>query len=311
MRVLVTGASGFVGRWLTETLGGAGHEVIAIGHDVDVLDADSISQALIDASPDAIAHLAAIAFAPDASADPAAAFSVAIGGTLNVLEAARSAERPPAVLVTGSSEVYGAPRSDDLPLRESAPLMPRSPYALSKAAQESVALAYAARFGMRVAVSRSFNHAGPGQRPVFVVPALAERIRALVAGDASDIPVGNIDVRRDLTDVRDVVDAYRLLLEAALEGTVPRGGIVVNVCSGRSIAIRFVVEELCRLAGVEPVIRVDRDLVRPNDPPEIRGDATLLENLTGWRATTPLTTTLADVWASVAGIPATAGLPSD
>lgn len=311
MRVLVTGASGFVGRWLTEILDGAGHEIIAMGRDIDVTDGDAVMQAVGDAAPDAIAHLAAIAFAADASADPGAAFSVAIGGTLNIMEAARSAERPPVVLVTGSSEVYGSPRIDDLPLRESAPLVPRSPYALSKAAQESVALAFAARHGLRVVVARSFNHTGPGQRPAFVVPALAQRIRAVASGDSVDVPVGNIDVRRDLSDVRDVADAYRLLLEAALEGTVPRGGMVVNVCSGRSIAIRFVVEELCRLAGVEPEIRVDPDLVRPDDPPEVRGDASLLESLTGWRATTPLTTTLADVWASTAGVPATAGHTSD
>lgn len=308
MRVLVTGAGGFVGQWLSPALESAGHEVIESPSGVDVTDGEAIRTSVTDAAPDAIAHLAAVAFAPDASSDLQRAISVAVGGTINVMEAALATSRPPIVLVTGSADVYGAPGLDDLPLRETAPLRPRSAYALSKAAQESVALAYAARHGLRVVVARSFNHTGPGQRPVFVVPAMAHRIRALAAGETADIPVGNIDVRRDLTDVRDVADAYRRLLEAASEGTVPRGGMAINVCSGESIAIRFVIEELCRLAGVQPLINVEPSLVRSDDPPDIRGDASLLKSITGWQVTTPLATTLADVWASVAGVPAVAGV---
>ena len=305
MRVLITGARGFVGGWLTRALTEAGHEAIPTGAGFDVTDRDSVRFALTEGAPDAVAHLAAVAFAPDARSDPMRAFEVAVGGTVNVMEAVRAMERPPAVLVTGSSEVYGSPMADDLPLRENAPLLPESPYALSKAAQESVALAFASRHGLRVAVTRSFNHTGPGQRPVFVVPALAHRVRALAAGEASDIPVGNLDVRRDLSDVRDVAQAYRGLLEALMDGTVPRGGMALNVCSGQAVAIRFVLDELCRVAGVEPVLRVDPELVRPDDPPEIRGDGSTLEDLTGWRPTTPLTTTIADVWsATVDAIPA-------
>ncbi len=300
MRVLVTGASGFVGGWLTRALTDAGHEVLA-PEGLDVTHGHDVVDALTELAPDAVAHLAAVAFAPDASSDPGLAFETTIGGTINVFEAVRQMPRPSAVLVTGSSEVYGAPGPEELPLRETAPVRPRTAYALSKAAQESVALAYAAREGLRVCVTRSFNHAGPGQRPVFVVPALAERVRAAARGEAASIPTGNLDVRRDLTDVRDVADGYRRLLEALLDGTVPAGGLVINVCSGRAVAIRAVLEELCRLAGVEPVVTVDPGLVRPDDAPEIRGDATRIERLLGWRATTPLATTLSDVWASVAG----------
>ncbi len=306
MRVLITGASGFVGRWLAKALTDGGHAIIDIGTEVDVTDRAAIGKTISGAAPDAIVHLAAVAFAPDASADPGAAYSVAIGGTVNVLEAVRTLPRPSVVLVTGSSEVYGEPHPDDLPLRESSALRPRSPYSLSKAAQESVALAYAARYGLSIVVTRSFNHTGPGQRPVFVVPALAGRVRAFAAGEAPDIPVGNLDVRRDLMDVRDVTDAYRRILEAQATGGVAVGGLVLNVCSGRSVAIRDVLDELCRLAGVEPVIRVDPKLVRANDPAEIRGDATAVQALTGWAATTPLTKTLADVWAALPG-PTTRG----
>lgn len=298
MRVLVTGASGFVGGWLTRALTDAGHEVLA-PEGLDVTIADDVVDVLTELAPDAVAHLAAVAFAPDAASEPGRAFETTIGGTINVFEAVRQIPRPPAVLVTGSSEVYGAPGPDDLPLRETASVRPRTPYSLSKAAQESVGLAYAAREGLRVCVTRSFNHAGPGQRPVFVVPALAERVRAMAQGEATSIATGNLDVRRDLTDVRDVADAYRRLLEALLDGTVPAGGLLLNVCSGRAVAIRSVLEELCRLAGVEPVVTMDPGLMRPDDAPEIRGDATRIERLLGWRATTPLTTTLADVWAAI------------
>lgn len=298
MRVLVTGVTGFVGGWIAKALRGAGHEVLAPDR-VDVTDADAVADEMRRLAPDAVAHLAAVAFAPDAGTDPSRAFRVTLGGTINVLEAVRSIDPTPAVLVSGSSEVYGSPRPADLPLTELSPLAPRSPYALSKAAQEGVCLAYAARHGLRLVVTRSFNHVGPDQRDVFVVPALASRVRAMAAGEAIDIPVGNLDVRRDLTDVRDVVGAYVGLLAGLVEGSIPPGGLCLNVCSGRSVAIRFVLEELCRLASVEPRVRVEPSLVRTEDPPEIRGDGSVLARLTGWQPTTSLETTLADVWASL------------
>ncbi|MDQ3492173.1 MAG: GDP-mannose 4,6-dehydratase, partial [Chloroflexota bacterium] len=234
--------------------------------------------------------------------DPANAFRVTVGGTVNLLEAVRAMRRPPPILVTGSSDVYGTPAARDLPLREDAPLRPVKPYALSKAAQESIALAYATRLGLRVAVTRSFNHAGPGQRPVFVIPALAERVAAVARGETDEVPAGNLDVRRDVTDVRDVADAYVRLLEALQQGTLDPAGVVVNVCSGRSVTIRWLLEELCRLAGVDPRIRIDPDLVRPDDAAEIRGDASAIQDLIGWRATTPLETTLADIWTAASRV---------
>jgi GDP-4-dehydro-6-deoxy-D-mannose reductase len=242
-----------------------------------------------------VAHLAAIAFGPDAGADPANAFRVTVGGTVNLLEAARQLPRTPVVLISGSADVYGTPTAEDLPLTEEAPLRPLKPYALSKTAQESVGLAYAARYGLRVLVTRSFNHAGPGQRPVFVIPALTERVAAVARGEAHQVRVGNLDVRRDVSDVRDVVDAYVRLLESAHDGGP--SGLALNICSGRSVPIRWLLEELCRLAGVEPEIHVDPALVRADDAPDIRGDASAVQRLVGWRATTPLEVTLADIWA--------------
>lgn len=304
MRVLITGANGFVGRWLVEDLRSAGHQPLPVAEHLDVRRAEDVGNEISDAHADAVAHLAAVSFAPDATADPQHALEVALLGTLNVLEAIRAQPKPPALLVTGSSEVYGFPKPSELPLTEMSPLRPLHPYALSKVAQESVALAYATRFGLRVIVTRSFNHTGPGQRADFVVPALAGRIREVVRNAAADVPVGNLDVRRDISDVRDVVRAYGRLLELAVNEELGRNGLVVNVCSGQSVSTRWLVDELARLAGVRPKLRVDPSLVRATDPPDIRGDPTLLNSITGWGPRWTLPGTLRSVWEEVAAQPA-------
>ena len=194
-------------------------------------------------------------------------------------------------------EILGA-APEDLPLRESAPARPRSAYGRSKLLQEQTALTDGRDRGVAVAVTRSFNHTGPGQRPEFVAPALARRILAARAEGRSDIVVGNIDVRRDFSDVRDVVRAYRLLLEGLAAGTVPTG-TVVNVASGRSVSIREVIALLADLVGVTVEPRVDPALVRVDDPPELVGDISLLRTLTGWEPRIPLRQTLADLVASL------------
>jgi GDP-4-dehydro-6-deoxy-D-mannose reductase len=299
MRVLVTGSSGFVGSWLMRELHRAGHEAVDTV-DLDVTDSGGVREVIAGTEPDAVVHLAAVAFAPDAAAHPQQAFAVTVGGTINVFEAVRALPRPAAVLISGSSEVYGLPRPEDLPLTELSPLQPATPYALSKAAQESIALAYGARYAFPVVATRSFNHAGPGQRPSFVVAALAQRVVDVANDAARDIAVGNLDVRRDFCDVRDVVNAYRRLIEAATDGRLGRGGVAVNVCSGRAVSIRWIVEELCRLTGIEPIVRADPGLAREVDAPEIRGDASLIRRLVGWEATRSMSQTLADVLAATA-----------
>ena len=298
-RVFVTGARGFVGRWLTTELESSGHQVIGADLPLDVRDGPAIQAALDDSAADAVVHLAAIAFGPDATNDPELAFSVAAAGTASVLEAVRHRDRPPVSLVVGSADVYGPAAPDELPLLETSPLRGRSAYAVSKLAQESVALAYAQRYGLTLTVARSFNHTGPGQRAEFVVPALAGRVRAVAEGKAPAVPVGNLEVRRDISDVRDVVRAYRLLIEGMLRGSLGSAGTVVNVCSGESVPIRWVAEELCRLARVEPRLEVRPELVRANDTPDVRGDHALLTRLTGWQPSYELSQTLAEVWRSM------------
>ncbi len=297
MKVLVTGATGFVGGWLVRELVAHDHEVVSTpgSSTFDIADARAVRAIVADAEPDAIAHLAAVSFAGDARRDPATAFTVNVGGTSVLLDAARRLPRPPAILVAGSSEAYGPPDPEDLPLGEDAPLLPSTPYGLSKLAQEAVALDVAVRHGLRLVVTRSFNHIGPGQRTDFVVPALAARVLAAVRGDATAISIGNADVRRDFTDVRDVVRAYRLLLEGSVGATLPSRQVVVNVASGRPVSIRSIADTLRRLAGCDAGLEVDPALVRQGDPLEIVGSAAFLARITAWAPSIPLEQTLADV----------------
>jgi GDP-4-dehydro-6-deoxy-D-mannose reductase len=308
MRVFVTGSAGFVGGWLIGELRAAGHLVVeAPGPDeMDIADVPAVTRwlASTDGPPDAIAHLAGMAFAPDARSDPAEAFRVNVGGTLALFEALRSANLQPAVLVAGSSEVYGRPTPMDLPLTERSPIAPAGPYGLSKYAQETVAIEAARRQGIRVVATRSFNHTGPGQRPVFVVPAMAQRVLDVRDGHALSVPAGNVDVRRDITDVRDVVRAYRLLLELVSleavggESTAPQP-LIVNVSSGTAISIRGIVDLMFEITGASAPIHVDPLLVRAGDPEEIRGDSALIRSLTGWTPQIPLRRTLSDLIASL------------
>ena len=303
MRVYVTGAIGFVGGWLQEELKTNGHTVVpAPGPEqLEITDREGLARwfAGPDGPPDAVVHLAGMAFAPDARMDPAEAFRVNVGGTAALFEALRVVGIRPPVLVVGSSEVYGSPHAADLPLTEDSPIASIHPYALSKIGEEAVAVEASTRHGFPVVVTRSFNHTGPGQRPVFVVPALARRVVSVQRGEASCVHAGNVDVRRDLTDVRDVVRAYRLLAEW-LAGLSAPSSYVVNVASGSAVSIRSLIEEMCGIAGVGTKIEVDQVLVRADDPAEIRGDAGLLTRLTGWRPEIPLHQTLVEVLAEAA-----------
>lgn len=296
MRIAVTGASGFVGRWLTTELEGAGHAVLSPRERVDVRDAHAMRAWFRAGRPDAVAHLAAVAAPREVAAAPDVARAIAVDGTIHVLEALADVAPMGIALVAGSSEVYGRPTS--LPLDESMPPAPETPYGEVKAVQEAIALERGGTLGLRIVTTRSFNHTGPGQRTTFAIPAFAARIVAAQRSGSATFSVGNLDVRRDLSDVRDVTNAYRLLLEhaAGLGGGSP--GLVVNVGSGRSVLLRAVVASLVRLAGggVEPV--TDPALVRLGEAPEIRADIRRIQELTGWQPRIELDQTLADVLAA-------------
>lgn len=305
MRIAVTGASGFVGRWLIKELERAGHVVVASDVRVDVRDSAALREWFRAGRPDAAAHLASIAAPMEVAANPDVARAIAVDGTTHVLEALADVAPMGIALVAGSSEVYGRPTS--LPLVESMPPVPETPYGEVKAAQEAIALARGAELGLRTVVTRSFNHTGPGQRATFAIPAFAARIVAAKRIGSATFSVGNLDVRRDVSDVRDVTYAYRLLLEGAARSVPGSPGLVVNVGSGRSVGLWAVVASLVQLAGggLKPV--TDPAFVRLGEAPEIRADIHRLQNLTGWRPRIELAQTLADVMAAAT---ASDGLPS-
>jgi GDP-4-dehydro-6-deoxy-D-mannose reductase len=297
MRILVTGASGFVGRWLIEELGANGHSVIGLAgrQDVDLEDRAAMVDVIIDQAPDAVAHLAAISGGVAAARDPEAAFRTNVGGTINLLEACIRVPEPPVVLLASSSEVYGWTDPEQLPIVEDAPLDPHGSYALSKAAQESVVLAYHVRHGTRVAVARAFNHGGPGQRADFALPSFASRVVEALRTGGTEIAVGDIDVARDFLDVRDVVIAYRLLLER-LRADTSLGALVTNVASERATPLRALLDRMCRRAGAQLEYRVDPSLVRRGEPRQIRGDSGRLRALTGWAPRRTADQMVDDLW---------------
>jgi GDP-4-dehydro-6-deoxy-D-mannose reductase len=289
VRALVTGANGFVGSWLTAYLRDQGDEVVGIDHEVNVTDGGAVRAAVMSAAPDAVYHLAALAHVGESWVDPGAVLEVNAVGTLHVLEAVRACPTVARVLLVSSAEVYGAVSEDRLPVGEETPLAPVTPYAASKVAAEYLGVQAHLAYGLPVVRVRPFNHVGPGQSSVFVVAALAARIVEAARVGAVTIPVGNLGARRDLTDVRDVVRAYRLLMESGTAGEV------YNVCSGRDVAIAEVADRLLRLAGTELRLVPDDELMRPVDVPVVRGDPTKLKGATGWEPEFDLDTTLRDV----------------
>ena len=278
----------------------AGHEVIGMPEPdvLDIADSPAVRAKVAGARPDAVVHLAGMAYAPDATADATEALRVNVGGTLALLEACRREVPGCAVLVVGSAEVYGEP-DGDTPLTESSPLAPRGVYGLTKLASEALVLAAASGGGLQTAVARSFNHTGPGQRPAFAIPAFARRVLEARRSGSHEIRAGNVDVARDIGDVRDVVRAYRLLVEALAQGRVVDGRRVFNVATGRTVRMRTIIEKLGILADWPVSITLDPDLVRPVDPPVIRGDASALRELTGWTPEFDLDRTLADLMRSI------------
>jgi len=298
VRALITGGKGFVGRWLAAHLAEQGDDVAVIDLETDVADGVAVRRVMDEVRPDAVYHLAARTHVGESWDDPSEVLRVNVLGTAEVLAAARAVGSAPRVVVVSSAEVYGVVRPEQLPLTEDSPARPASPYAASKLAAEAVALQAWRGFGQPVLVVRPFNHIGPGQSPGFFVPALAKRIVEARRSGATSLPVGTLTTRRDFTDVRDVVVAYRLLVERGDPGEV------YNVCSGRDVAMSEVAAQLLELAGAELTLETDPELVRPVDVPVLRGDAGRLQAATGWEPTITLAATLADVlasWESEAG----------
>ncbi len=291
MRALITGVSGFVGHHLVAHLEESGDEVEGCDRadgSIDIDDRASIDRILHRFEPEVVYHLAGWSDIGGSWHEPEETFRSNADGTLNVLLACKDAgvER---VLSVSSADVYGIVAEQELPIDENAPLRPVSPYAASKVAADYLGLQAWLGWKLPVLRVRAFNHLGPGQSPKFVAPALAERIARNEADGGNVVPVGNLTARRDFTDVRDVVRAYRLLMEHG------DAGEAYNVCSGTDVAIEDIANRLVSSARSPMELRHDPALERPVDVPVLRGDDTRLNKATGWTASIPLEQTLTDV----------------
>jgi GDP-4-dehydro-6-deoxy-D-mannose reductase len=298
--ILVTGAGGFAGRHLAALCAERGSEVAGIGRAeqpelpglsayerLDLTDADAVRGAVARAQPRRVFHLAAEASVARSWEAPAEVVRANVSGALNLLEAVRLEAPDASVLVACSGEEYGPPQR--LPVDEQHPLSPRNPYATSKAMVDVLAGSYAEVHGLRVVRTRAFNHTGPGQSDTYVVSSFARQIaEAEASGDGrAVINTGNLEVRRDFSDVRDVVRAYWLVLE--------RGGPdLFNVCSGRATAVSDILTGLAAHSGLEVERLTDPSRLRDNEVMEIRGSHDKLTEATGWRPEIGLSDTLRD-----------------
>lgn len=302
MRVLVTGAGGFVGRWLVPRLldrgdvvtaavapGGAAPEGCA-SVPLELTD-DASVRAATARGFDAVVHLAAVASGTDARRDPGLAWDVNAAGTARLADASVQGRQgePPVFLLASSAEVYGAARDVTAPRRETDPVAPCSPYAASKLGAEIAAQEVWRRTGLRVVIARAFPHTGRGQDTRFVVPAFAARLRAAKRAGAKTIAVGNLAPVRDFLHVADVVDAYVRLLGAG------QAGEVYNVASGRGTSIGEIFAKLRALIRCDAAPEADPALMRPADIASLVGDAEKLRAATGWCPRISLDDTLAEV----------------
>jgi GDP-4-dehydro-6-deoxy-D-mannose reductase len=302
MKVLVTGADGFVGEHLVAEL--LAHRYDVTGSTLslppvrdtltpeeaasvdwkaaDVRDHGALVRLVSAFRPELIFHLSGFASGALARENAAHSLNVNAGGTVNLCEAVLAIrddvpDFDPRILVMGSGDAYGDAARNGSPLTEEMPLRPVSPYGLSKAAQELAAHTYRRAHGLRILVTRSFNLVGPGQGPDFVVPDFCEQVSAIASGKRPPvIHVGNLNVSRDFTDVRDGVRALRQVME------LERPEAAYNVASGTAIRIESILHWILDEAGIEPEIRVDPLRVRPHEIETIRGDATRLKEATGW-----------------------------
>lgn len=298
MRVLVTGAGGFVGGYLLPHLLDAGHEVVATSLEpparpgpvrwetLDLVEAPAVGDLVASSKPEGVIHLAAQASVGGSWTDPNLTYRSNIEGTSNLLEAVKGLK--PRVLLVGSAQQYARP-GDEHVLVESDPQLAGSPYALSKIAQEHMGLMYLERYGVESVFTRSFNHTGPGQSPHYAVGSFASQIARLEAGGGGEMHVGNLDSRRDVLDVRDVVRAYALLLERG------EAGEAYNVSSGRAIRMGDVLDKLLGVAGLRDRVQVHR-----TDPPEpgssdlLVGDPRKISKAVGWAPRIPLERSLVE-----------------
>lgn len=284
----MTGARGFVGRYLVEHLETTGAEVTGWGREhLDLLDREAVSRAIAALRPDVVYHCAGAAHVGQSFSNIADTFAANVLGTQHVLEALRVAGLNARVLITGSSLVY---RQSDRALKEDDPTGPATPYAVSKLAQEMLGQRGIREDRQHVLLTRPFNHTGPRQDPTYAAPTFAQQIAMIEKGRMRpEIVVGNLDASRDLHDVRDTVRAYTAIVERGEPGRV------YNVCSGQAFRIRDVLDRLVAMSKVPVAVVVDPERYRPSDNLMLWGDRSRIERELGWTPEISLDQTLADL----------------
>ena len=301
MKAMIIGAAGFVGKYLIDNLLDAGWNVSATRlpsetvnarvpvYELDILEDLAIGKLLEKVKPECIFHLAALSSVADSWENPALTVDVNIKGSVNLLEAVRRMQKPARVLLIGSGEEYGYISPEDLPINEETLLRPGNIYAATKAAQGMLGQIYARAYGLEIIIIRAFNHAGPGQSDAFVVSNFCKQVAMVEKGlHAPIIKVGNLEAKRDFTDVRDVVRAYRMLADKG------RSGVVYNVGSGKAISIGEILNKILSLSKREITVEQDPSRMRPSDTPVIEADISRLYESTGWVPEIPVEKTIMD-----------------
>ncbi len=310
MKALITGITGFAGSHLAEYLMAHQPEVEIFGTyrwrspmdnlteevlaainlvETDLRDAVSVTTTIDQVRPDLIFHLAAQSFVPTSWRSPAETMGTNVTGQIHIFEAIRELEIDPVVQIACSSEEYGLVLPDEVPIKETNPLRPLSPYAVSKVAQDYLGYQYHQSYGIKAIRTRGFNHTGPRRGEVFVTSNFARQIAEIEAGKREPvIRVGNLDAVRDFTDVRDMVRGYWLATQKAEPGEV------YNIASGRGITIRELLDQLLALSDAEVQIETDPARLRPSDVEVLLGDYSKFHQATGWEPEIPFETTLKD-----------------
>jgi len=309
VRNLITGINGFAASHLSDRLLANGEEVFGIARTLgngdnvkhvadrirvfacDVRVAEETRNVLEQVRPDRIYHMASVSFVPAATRDWSLAFETNVTGTFHLLDAVRQLGLKPRILCVGSSEEYGTTNPEETPIRETASLQPTSLYGVTKASADLLATSFCHREGLDILRVRPFNHVGPRQQSRFVCSSFARQIAEIEAGKPPVIQVGNLEAQKDFTDVRDTVRAYHALMEKGVSQEV------YNVCSGKAVSIKFILESLTRMSTVPVQVATDPARHRPGGPARYYGDHSRLTRQTGWVPEIPLEHSLRDTLA--------------
>lgn len=307
-KALITGIAGFVGSHMAELLLSKGFEVYGLTRprtkmdhiegivnrlhleDADLLDSHSLYSTISRIQPDYIFHLAAQSFVPTSWISPTVTLDVNIVGSANLFEAVRKTGIDSVIQIACSSEEYGLVHDNELPIKETNPLRPLSPYAVSKLAMDFLGYQYHQSYGLKIIRTRGFNHTGPRRGDTFAESNFAKQVAMIEKGKQEPIiKVGNLDAKRDYTDVRDMVRGYLISVEKCLPGEV------YNICTGHAERVGDVLDMFISLAKVKVTIQEDPSRMRPSDVPVLIGDNSLFVKTTGWKPEIPFEKTMTDL----------------